>query len=45
MLKGSLKLTIIDHNDPCDVCHKAKKTRYSFTLSEHKSKKNLRLLL
>ncbi|GJZ32190.1 ribonuclease H-like domain-containing protein [Tanacetum coccineum] len=26
-----------NHNNPCEVCHKAKQTRESFSLSEHKS--------
>lgn len=38
MLKNSLKLTNVDYNGPCHVCHKAKQTRDSFSLSEHKSK-------
>jgi hypothetical protein len=37
LLKGSLKLTHIDHGAPCDVCHKAKQTRDLFHLSEHKT--------
>lgn len=37
LLKGSLKLTHIDHGAPCDVCHKAKQTRDPFPLSEHKT--------
>nr|GFA22184.1 ribonuclease H-like domain-containing protein [Tanacetum cinerariifolium] len=37
LLKGSLNLSSIDQNSPCEVCHKAKQTRKSFPLSEHKS--------
>ena len=37
LLKGTLKLTNIDHGAPCDVCHKAKQTRDPFPLSEHKT--------
>ncbi|GJQ92579.1 ribonuclease H-like domain-containing protein, partial [Tanacetum coccineum] len=33
----SLNLSNIDHNSPCEVCRKAKQTRESFPLSEHKS--------
>nr|GEX02608.1 ribonuclease H-like domain-containing protein [Tanacetum cinerariifolium] len=37
LLKGSLNLSNIDHEGPCEVCHKAKQTRDSFPLSESKS--------
>nr|GEW87038.1 ribonuclease H-like domain-containing protein [Tanacetum cinerariifolium] len=37
LLKGSLNLSNIDHEGPCEVCHKAKHTRDSFPLSENKS--------
>nr|GEW04846.1 ribonuclease H-like domain-containing protein [Tanacetum cinerariifolium] len=37
LLKESLNLSNIDHNSPYEVCHKAKQTRESFPLSEHKS--------
>nr|GEU98724.1 ribonuclease H-like domain-containing protein [Tanacetum cinerariifolium] len=37
LLKGSLHLSNIDNNSPCEVCHKAKQTREPFLLSEHKS--------
>ncbi|GKA26417.1 ribonuclease H-like domain-containing protein [Tanacetum coccineum] len=33
----SLNLSNIDHNSPCEVCHKAKQTRDPFPISEHKS--------
>ncbi|GJR04165.1 ribonuclease H-like domain-containing protein [Tanacetum coccineum] len=33
----SLNLTNVDHNGPCEVCHKAKQTMESFPLSENKS--------
>nr|GEU34675.1 putative reverse transcriptase, RNA-dependent DNA polymerase, Gag-polypeptide of LTR copia-type [Tanacetum cinerariifolium] len=33
----SLNLTNVDHDSPCEVCHKAKQTRDSFPLSENKS--------
>ncbi|GJW38085.1 ribonuclease H-like domain-containing protein [Tanacetum coccineum] len=33
----SLNLSNIDHNSPCEVRHKAKQTRESFPLNEHKS--------
>nr|GEU57697.1 ribonuclease H-like domain-containing protein [Tanacetum cinerariifolium] len=36
-LKNSLNLSNIDHNSPCEVCHKAKQTRDSFPLSDDKS--------
>nr|GEW77492.1 ribonuclease H-like domain-containing protein [Tanacetum cinerariifolium] len=35
--KGSLNLTNVDHDCPCEVCHKGKYTRESFPLSENKS--------
>ncbi|GJV18592.1 ribonuclease H-like domain-containing protein [Tanacetum coccineum] len=28
----------VDHQSPCDICHKAKQTRKPFPLSDHKSK-------
>nr|GEU61359.1 putative reverse transcriptase, RNA-dependent DNA polymerase, Gag-polypeptide of LTR copia-type [Tanacetum cinerariifolium] len=34
---SSLNLSNIDHEGPCEVCHKAKHTRDSFPLSENKS--------
>nr|GEW98981.1 hypothetical protein [Tanacetum cinerariifolium] len=34
---SSLNLSNIDHEGPCEVCHKAKQTRDSFPLSENKS--------
>nr|GEZ12794.1 ribonuclease H-like domain-containing protein [Tanacetum cinerariifolium] len=37
LLKGSLNLSNIDHEGPCEVCYKAKQTRDSFPLSENKS--------
>ena len=37
LLKGSLNLTNVNHEGPCEVCHKAKQTRDSFPLSENKS--------
>nr|GEZ59418.1 ribonuclease H-like domain-containing protein [Tanacetum cinerariifolium] len=37
LLKGSLNLSNIDHEGPCEVCHKAKQTKGSFHLSENKS--------
>nr|GEW64091.1 ribonuclease H-like domain-containing protein [Tanacetum cinerariifolium] len=37
VLKGSLNLSNIDHEGPCEVCHKAKQTKDSFPLSENKS--------
>lgn len=37
LLKGSLNLTNINHESPCEICHKAKQSRESFPLSEHKS--------
>ncbi|GJV18875.1 ribonuclease H-like domain-containing protein [Tanacetum coccineum] len=37
LLRESLNLSNIDHNGPCEVCHKAKQTRESFPLSEHKT--------
>nr|GEZ48183.1 ribonuclease H-like domain-containing protein [Tanacetum cinerariifolium] len=37
LLKGSLNLSNIDHNGPCEVCHNSKQTRESFPLSEHKT--------
>ncbi|GJS24272.1 ribonuclease H-like domain-containing protein [Tanacetum coccineum] len=36
-LKNSLNLSNLDHNSPCEVCHKAKQTRDSFPISDHKS--------
>nr|GFC79529.1 ribonuclease H-like domain-containing protein [Tanacetum cinerariifolium] len=33
---SSLNLSNIDHEGPCEVCHKAKQTRDSFPLSENK---------
>ncbi|GJW57227.1 putative RNA-directed DNA polymerase [Tanacetum coccineum] len=36
LLKNSLNSTNIDHNNPCEVSYKAKQTRDSFPLSEHK---------
>ncbi|GJW32287.1 ribonuclease H-like domain-containing protein [Tanacetum coccineum] len=37
LLKNSLNLSNLDHNSPCEVCHKAKQTRDSFPISDHKS--------
>ncbi|GKD04394.1 putative RNA-directed DNA polymerase [Tanacetum coccineum] len=37
LLKGTLNLNHIKNDLPCDVCHKAKQSRESFPLSEHKS--------
>ncbi|GJX37762.1 ribonuclease H-like domain-containing protein [Tanacetum coccineum] len=37
LFKKSLNLSNIDHNSPCDVCHKAKQTKEAFPLSDHKS--------
>ncbi|GJV02411.1 ribonuclease H-like domain-containing protein [Tanacetum coccineum] len=37
LLKNSLNLSNVDHNSPCEVCHKAKQTRDAFPISEHKS--------
>ncbi|GJY16990.1 putative RNA-directed DNA polymerase, partial [Tanacetum coccineum] len=37
LLKNSLNLSNIDHNSPCEVCHKAKQTRDAFPISDHKS--------
>ncbi|GJX19485.1 ribonuclease H-like domain-containing protein [Tanacetum coccineum] len=34
---NSLNLSNLDHNSPCEVCHKAKQTRDSFPISDHKS--------
>ncbi|GJR75109.1 hypothetical protein Tco_0087474 [Tanacetum coccineum] len=36
-INRSLNLSNIDHNNPCEVCYKAKQTRESFPLNEHKS--------
>ncbi|GJX13429.1 ribonuclease H-like domain-containing protein [Tanacetum coccineum] len=38
LLKGSLNLTHINHESPCEIFHKAKQRRESFPLSENKSK-------
>nr|GEU85732.1 ribonuclease H-like domain-containing protein [Tanacetum cinerariifolium] len=35
VLKGSLNLANLDHEGPCEVCHKAKQTRDSLPLSEN----------
>ena len=35
LLKSSLNLNNVDHNGPCEVCHKAKQTRDPFPISEH----------
>ncbi|GKA86061.1 ribonuclease H-like domain-containing protein [Tanacetum coccineum] len=37
LLKGTLNLNHINHEIPCEVCHKAKQSRESFPLSENKS--------
>ncbi|GJX21457.1 putative RNA-directed DNA polymerase, partial [Tanacetum coccineum] len=36
-LKNSLNLSNINHNSPSEVCHKAKQTRDTFPISDHKS--------
>nr|GEV68538.1 ribonuclease H-like domain-containing protein [Tanacetum cinerariifolium] len=37
LLNSSLNLSNIDHEGPCELCHKAKQTSDSFPLSENKS--------
>lgn len=37
MLQSDLKFTKDSHVSPCDICHKAKQTRESFPISDHKS--------
>ena len=36
LLKSSLNLTNVNHEGPCEVCHKAKQSRDPFPLSETK---------